>query len=174
MKLLILYCFSIALIVPLTFNGQNERDISTAVDASFSYNYLEDLKFHVLFSYTLKQHEPFFGLEVPVSSNPVSNFGLNVGYRFYPNKTRQNFDFFFIYLMQAESRKLYSSSTVSGFSLHNLIGYGFNVYFNDKIFLKHHIAAGIENAHFGSRGNFTDFSLMIYLGIGMKIKTKGK
>lgn len=157
---------------PILLSGQNERVSSSSMDASISYNYLEDLKFHVSFSHTFKQHEPFFGLEVPVSSDPVSNFGLNVGYKFYPNKTRQSFDFFFIYLMQAGSRKLYSNSTTDGFSLQNLIGYGFNVYFNDKIFLKHHIAAGVENAWFGEHGNFNDFSLMISLGIGMKLKSR--
>ncbi len=174
MKSLIVYCFSFIFIVPITLNGQNERINSTAIETSVSYNYLEDLKFHALFSYTFKQHEPFFGLEFPVGSDPVSNFGLNAGYKFYPNKQRQNLDFFFIYLMQAESRKLYSNSTVNGFSLHNLIGYGFNVYFNDRIFLKHHIAAGVESARFGDHGNFTDFSFMISLGIGMKIKSRKK
>ncbi len=174
MRKVILFLFTVFVIVPLFLSGQNERIKSTAVDASLSYNYLEDLKFHLQFSYAFKQHEPFFGFEFPVGSDPVSNFGLNAGYKFYPNKQKQNFDFFFIYLMQAESRKLYSTSTVSGFSLHNLLGYGFNIFLNDKIFLKHYLAAGIESAWFGDHGNFTDFSLMINLGIGMKIKTQKK
>ncbi len=66
---------------------------------------------------------------------------------------------------------MYSNSTVNGFSLHNLLGYGFNIYFNENIFLPHHIAAGVENAWFSDYGNFTDFSLVINLGIGIKIKT---
>jgi hypothetical protein len=162
------------ILVPRFLFGQNERGKSTAIDASFSYNYLEDLKLHFQFAYTLKQHEPFFGLEFPVNSSPVSNFGFNAGYKFYPNKQQQKFDFFFIYLMQAESRKLYSNSTVNGFSLHNLLGYGFNIYFNERLFLKHHLAAGVENAWFGNHGNFTDFSLIISIGIGIKIKTREK
>jgi hypothetical protein len=161
-------------LAPLFLFGQNERGKSTAIDASLSYNYLEDLKFHLQFAYTFNQHEPFLGLEFPVSSNPISNFGFNAGYKFYPNKQQQNFDFFFIYLMQAESRKLYSKSTVNGFSLHNLLGYGFNMYFNDRLFLKHHLAAGVENAWFGNHGKFMDFSLMINVGIGLRINTPKK
>ncbi|NOX48696.1 MAG: hypothetical protein GXO89_17140 [Chlorobi bacterium] len=161
-------------LVPLSLFGQNERGKSIALDASFSYNYLEDLKFHIQFAHTFKRHEPFFGLEFPIGSSPVSNFGFNAGYRFYPNRQKQNFDFFFIYLMQGESRKLYSKSTVNGFSLHNLLGYGFNIYLTDKLFLKHHIVAGVENAWFGNHGKFTDFSLMINFGIGMIIKTPRK
>jgi hypothetical protein len=160
--------------VPTVLLGQNEREKSSAIDGSLSYNYLEDLKFHLQFAYTFKQHEPFLGLEFPVSSNPDSNFGFNAGYKFYPNKQQQKFDFFFIYLMQAESRKLYSNSTINGFSLHNLLGYGFNIYFNESLFLKHHLAAGVENAWFGKHGKFTDFSLMINIGIGLKINTPKK
>ncbi len=171
MRKIIFYHFIIFLIVPSSLTGQNTRINSIGTEASVSYNYLEDLKLHILFTLTKKQHEPFIGLEFPVSSDHISNYGLNAGYKFYPNKNRQNFDFFFIYLMQAESRKLYSTSTINGFSLHNLIGYGFNIYFNDKIFLKHHIAAGIENSWFTDYGNFTDLSLMVNLGIGIKIKT---
>lgn len=170
------------MIFPLSLTGQDAYIKSTGVEVSFSYNYLEDLKLHLLFSLSKKQsladinvprpqHEPFIGLELPLGSENISNFGLNAGYKFYPNKNKQNFDLFFLYLMQAGSRKLYHTSTVNGFSLHNLIGYGFNIYFNNKIFLKHHIAAGIENAWFADYGNFMDFSLVINLGIGMKITT---
>ncbi|MCD4732036.1 MAG: hypothetical protein K8R74_15625, partial [Bacteroidales bacterium] len=63
------------------------------------------------------------------------------------------------------------NSTIRGFSLHNLLGYGFNIYFNDNLFLNHQIAAGIEKSWFGDYGNFTDLSLMIKLGLGIKIKT---
>lgn len=173
-SLLVLLSFAYVLLFPSAIRGQNERTNSLGLDANFSYNYLEDLKFHVQFARTFKQHEPFFGLELPLSSNPVSNFGFNAGYKFYPNKQQQNFDFFFIYLMQGESRKLYSNSTINGFSLHNLLGYGFNIYFNDRLFLKHYLAAGIENAWFRNHGDFTDFSLMINIGVGLKLKTADK
>ncbi len=163
-------CFIILLIVPLSLAGQSTRNKSISTNATISYNYLEDLKVHFLFLYTIKRHEPFVGLEFPVTREHISNFGFNAGYRFYPNKSRQNFDLFFLYLLQGESRKMYSNSTVNGFSLHNLLGYGFNIYFNENIFLTHHIAAGVENAWFSDYGNFTDFSLVINLGIGIKIK----
>ena len=163
------FCLIILLIVPLSLSGQSTRNKSISTNATISYNYLEDIKVHFLFSYTFKRHEPFVGLEFPVSSNHISNFGFNAGYRFFPNKNRQNFDLFFIYLIQGGSRKMYSNSTVNGFSLQNLIGYGFNIYFNNNIYLTHHIAAGVENAWLGEYGKFTDFSLMINLGIGLKI-----
>jgi len=170
------------MMLPLSLTGQNTYVKSTGIEVSFSYDYLEDFTMHLLFNLSRKQsiadisiprpqHEPFIGLELPIGSASISNFGFNAGYKFYPNKNKQNFDLFFIYLLQAGSRKLYSTSTVNGFSLHNLIGYGFNIYFNDKIFLKHHIAAGIENAWFKDNGNFMDFCLVINLGIGMKITT---
>jgi len=170
------------MMLPLSLTGQNTYVKSTGIEVSFSYDYLEDFTIHLLFNLSRKQsiadisiprpqHEPLIGLELPIGSSSISNFGLNAGYKFYPNKNKQNFDLFFIYLLQAGSRKLYSTSTVNGFSLHNLIGYGFNIYFNDKIFLKHYIAAGIENAWFQDNGNFMDFSLVINLGIGMKITT---
>ena len=174
MRKVIFYHFIIFIIVPSLLTGQNTRIKSTGIEASVSYNYLEDLKLHILLTLTKKQHEPFIGLEFPVGTGHISNYGLNAGYKFFPNKSRQNFDFFFIYLLQAESRKLYSNSTIDGFSLHNLIGYGFNVYLNDKIYIKHHIAAGIESAWFNDYGNFTDFSLMINLGVGIRIKTQKK
>ncbi|OQX74405.1 MAG: hypothetical protein B6D61_11630 [Bacteroidetes bacterium 4484_249] len=174
MRKVIFYHFIMFIIVPSLLTGQNTRIKSTGIEASVSYNYLEDLKLHILFTLTKKQHEPFIGLEFPVGTGHISNYGLNAGYKFFPNKSRQNFDFFFIYLLQAESRKLYSNSTIDGFSLHNLIGYGFNVYLNDKIYIKHHIAAGIESAWFNDYGNFTDFSLMINLGVGIRIKTQKK
>lgn len=174
MRKVIFYHFIMFIIVPSLLTGQNTRIKSTGIEASVSYNYLEDLKLHILFTLTKKQHEPFIGLEFPVGTGHISNYGLNAGYKFFPNKSRQNFDFFFIYLLQAESRKLYSNSTIDGFSLHNLIGYGFNVYINDKIYIKHHIAAGIESAWFNDYGNFTDFSLMINLGVGIRIKTQKK
>ena len=174
MRKVIFYHFIMFIIVPSLLTGQNTRIKSTGIEASVSYNYLEDLKLHILFTLTKKQHEPFIGLEFPVGTGHISNYGLNAGYKFFPNKSRQNFDFFFIYLLQAESRKLYSNSTIDGFSLHNLIGYGFNVYLNDKIYIKHHIAAGIESAWFNDYGDFTDFSLMINLGVGIRIKTQKK
>ena len=162
--------FILLSIIPVSLSAQNIRPRSLETEATVSYNYLEDLKVHFLFSYTLKQHEPFIGLEFPANSDNISNFGFNAGYRFFPNKKRQTFDLFFIYLMQGGSRKMYSNSTVTGFSLHNLLGYGFNIHFNDNIYLTHHIAAGIENSWFGDKGSFSDFSLVINLGIGIKIK----
>ncbi len=157
-------------IIPLLVSAQNMRIRSLTTEATVSYNYLEDLKVHFLFLYTIKQHEPFIGVEFPVTREHISNFGFNAGYRFFPNKNRQTFDLFFIYMMQGGSRKMYSNSTVTGFSLHNLLGYGFNIHFNDNIYLTHHIAAGIENSWFGDKGSFSDFSLVINLGIGIKIK----
>ena len=162
--------FILLSIIPVSLSAQNKRPRSLETEATASYNYLEDLKVHFLFSYTLKQHEPFIGLEFPVNSDNISNFGFNAGYRFFPNKKRQTFDLFFIYLMQGGSRKMYSNSTSTGFSLHNLIGYGFNIHFSDIIYLTHHIAAGIENSWFGDKGSFSDFSLIINLGIGIRIK----
>ncbi|MCD4683285.1 MAG: hypothetical protein K8R86_08400 [Bacteroidales bacterium] len=150
--------------------GQSPRQKSSGVEASVSYDYLEDLKIHFQFFYSFKKHEPFIGIEFPISSDPISNYGLNAGYKFYPNKNRQTFDLYFLYLLQATSRKLYSSSTINGFSLHNLLGYGFNIYIGNTIFVKHYIAAGIENSWFGAQGNFSDLSLIGSLGIGLKIK----
>ena len=157
---------------PFSGFGQNQRNNSYGVESSLSYNYLEDLKFHFQFCYSLKKHEPFIGIEFPVNSNPTSNYGFNIGYRFYPNQYRQTFDFYFHYLLQANSRKLYSNSTINGFSLHNSAGYGFKVQLGNSIFLNHYIAVGIENSWFGENGSFTDLSLMASLGIGFKIKSK--
>jgi hypothetical protein len=53
------------------------------------------------------------------------------------------------------------------------MGYGFNIYFNDILFVNHQIAAGIEKSCFGNEGSFTDLSLLIKIGIGLKIKTIG-
>jgi hypothetical protein len=170
MKRSVWRCLIILLIAPLSLAGQSTRNKSIGTNATISYNYLEDLKVHFLFLYTIKQHEPFVGLEFPVTREHISNLGFNAGYRFFPNKNRQTFDLFFIYMMQGGSRKMYSNSTVTGFSLHNLLGYGFNIRFNDNIYLTHHIAAGIENSWFGDKGSFSDFSLVINLGIGIKIK----
>jgi len=170
MKRSVWRCLIILLIAPLSLAGQSTRNKSIGTNATISYNYLEDPKVHFLFLYTIKQHEPFVGLEFPVTREHISNFGFNAGYRFFPNKNRQTFDLFFIYMMQGSSRKMYSNSTVTGFSLHNLLGYGFNIRFNDNIYLTHHIAAGIENSWFGDKGSFSDFSLVINLGIGIKIK----
>lgn len=114
---------------------------------------------------------PFLGMEFPINSDPIATYGLNAGYKFFPNRNKQKFDFFFLYLILADSRKLYSTSTVNGFSLHNLVGYGFNISFNEQVYLVHHIAAGIENAWFSDYGNFTDLSLSIGLGVGIKLKT---
>jgi hypothetical protein len=52
-----------------------------------------------------------------------------------------------------------------------MLGYGFKIYFNDNICLTHHIAAGIEKSWFGGEGDFYDFSLVINLGINIRIKT---
>jgi hypothetical protein len=157
---------------PLLNFGQNTRQIGVGFESSISYNYLEDLKVHFQSFYTIKKHEPFVGMEFPINSNPISNFGFNLGYRFFPNKNRQTFDFYFLYLMEGTSRKLYSHSTVNGFSLHNLLGYGFNIYLSELILLKHFIAGGIENSWFGDNGNFRDLSLIIGLGVGIKIKKR--
>ncbi len=163
--------FILLTVIPLSLVGQNIRNKSLNTETSISYNYLEDLKVHFMFLYTVKQHEPFIGLEFPVNSEHISNFGFNAGYRFFPNKNRQTFDLFFIYLIQGNSRKMYSNSTITGFSLHNMLGYGFKIYFNDNICLTHHIAAGIEKSWFGGEGDFYDFSLVINLGINIRIKT---
>jgi len=171
-KLLIVSIFAVLLFVSLLGIGQNQRNNSYSVETAASYNYLEDLKIHFQFFYATNKHEPFIGIEFPISSSPISNYGFNVGYRFYPNKNRQTFDLYFHYLLQGTSRKLYSNSTINGFSLHNLAGYGFKVYLGNSIFLNHYIAAGIENSWFGEYGSFTDLSLIVNLGIGLKIKSK--
>jgi len=158
---------------PGLVSGQQIRSKEIKSEAAASYNYLEEFKIHLSCNFALKKHEPFIGFEFPVSSNHITNYGINTGYKFYPNKFKQVFDLYFIYLMQANSRNLYSNSTIRGFSLHNLLGYGFNIYFNDNLFLNHQIAAGIEKSWFNDHGNFTDLSLMIKLGIGFKIKTPG-
>ncbi len=163
--------FFLFTVFPFSLAGQNTRRNYLTTEATISYNYLEDVKVHFLFTYKIKRHNPFIGLEFPVNSAPVSNFGFNAGYKFFPNKNRQTFDLFFIYIIEGCSRKMYYNSTITGFSLHNLIGYGFNVNFNDNLYLTHHIAAGIENSWFGESGGFSDFSLVINLGIGIKIKT---
>ncbi|MCD4696829.1 MAG: hypothetical protein K8S16_11385 [Bacteroidales bacterium] len=171
MKKVIFYHVIIFVIVHSQLSGQSMRIKSTGVETCISYNYLEDLKLHFLFTVIKKQHAPFIGLEFPVNSSHISNFGIDIGYKFYPNRNQPKFDVFFLYLMQANSRKLYSTSVTNGFSLHNLIGYGFNIYFNDKIYLKHHIAAGIEKSWFEDYGNFTDLSIIVSFGVGLKIKT---
>ncbi len=157
---------------PFSGFGQNQRSNSYGVESSLSYNYLEDLKLHFQFCYSLKKHEPFIGIEFPVNSNPTSNYGFNIGYRFYPNQYMQTFDLYFHYLLEANSRKLYSNSTINGFSLHNLAGYGFKVRLGDSLFLNHYIAVGIENSWFGENGSYTDLGLMASLGIGFKIRSK--
>ena len=163
----ILLCF------PGLVSGQQIRTQEIKTEATASYNYLEEFKIHFTCNFAFKKHEPFIGFEFPVSSNHITNYGVNTGYKFYPNKFKQVFDLYFIYLIQANSRNLYSNSTIRGFSLHNMLGYGFNICFNDNLFLNHQIAAGIEKSWFGDYGNFTDLSLMIKLGVGLKIKTMG-
>lgn len=170
--LLIVSIFVFLLFDPFSGFGQNQRSNSYGVESSVSYNYLEDLKIHFQFLYSLKKHEPFIGIEFPVNTNPTSNYGFNIGYRFYPNQYRQLFDLYFHYLLQATSRKLYSSSTINGFSLHNLAGYGFKVRLGDSILLNHYLAVGLENSWFGENGSFTDLSLMASLGISFKIGPK--
>ncbi|MEZ5199018.1 MAG: hypothetical protein R2764_22345 [Bacteroidales bacterium] len=165
------YCIVAMVFLQKVGFGQDAREKSLGIEASASYDYLEDIKLHFLLSYSVKQHMPFVGFEFPISDDPVTNFGFNVGYKFFPNKNKQRFDFFFLYLLQAGSRKLYAASTVNGFSLHNLMGYGFNIHFSDKIYLVHHMAAGIENAWFNDYGSFSDLSLSFNLGFGIKIKT---
>lgn len=164
------YVLLVLLFCPMVNVGQTSRQNGYGIESSISYNYLEDLKIHFQVFYSVKRHEPFIGMEFPANSNPISSYGFNLGYRFFPNKNRQTFDFFFLYLVEGTSRKLYSNSTINGFSLHNLLGYGFNVYLGETFMLKHFIAGGVENSWFGDNGNFTDLSLMIGLGIGIKIK----
>jgi len=166
------FCLIVLLFFPIINFGQIPRQKSCGVEASVSYNYLEDLKIHFQYFYSFKQHEPFIGIEFPISSDPISNYGVNTGYKFFPNKNKQVFDLYFLYLLQATSRKLYSNSTINGFSLNNLVGYGFNIHIGNTFFLKHYIAAGIENSWFGDHGNFSDLSLIGCLGIGLKIKPK--
>ena len=163
----------VLLCTPGLLSGQQIRTKEIKSEAAISYNYLEEFNLYFTGYFTFKKHEPFIGFEFPVSSNHVTNYGINVGYKFYPNKIRQVFDLYFVYLIQADSRNLYSNSTISGFSLHNLMGYGFNIYFNDILFVNHQIAAGIEKSCFGNEGSFTDLSLLIKIGIGLKIKTIG-
>jgi hypothetical protein len=164
------FLLAVVLLCPVLLAGQIPRQKGYGIESSISYNYLEDLKIHFQGFYTINKHEPFAGIEFPINSNPISNYGFNLGYRFFPNQNQQTFDFYFLYLMEGTSRKLYSNSTVNGFSLHNLLGYGFNVCLSDVFLLKHFIAGGIENSWFGEDGNFSDLSLMIGLGIGIKIK----
>ncbi len=158
---------------PDLVSGQQIRAKEIKSEVTASYNYLEEFNIHLTCNFTLKKHEPFIGFLFPISSNHITNYGISTGYKFYPNKFKPVFDLYFIYLMQANSRNLYSNSTIRGFSLHNLLGYGFNIYFNDNLFLNQQIAAGIEKSWFSDYGNFTDLSLMIKLGIGLKIKTMG-
>jgi len=153
-------------------SGQTGRKNTLALESKVSFDYLEDTKLQVLVGSRWGQHAPFAGMEFPVNSSPVANFGFDAGYKFFPNKNPQNFDFFFIYMIKAISRKLYPASTTNGFSLHNLVGYGFDVHFSDRIWLIHHLAAGIENAWFKDYGNFADLSISACLGIGIKIKSK--
>jgi len=164
--------FAIFLFLPTINFSQTPRQKSSGVEANVSYNYLEDIKIQFLYYYSFKKHEYFIGIEFPISSDPISYYGFNAGYKFHPNKNRQTFDLYFIYLLQATSRKLYSTSTINGFSLHNLFGYGFKIYIGKAIFVNHYIAAGIENSWFGTYGKFYDLSLVGSLGIGIIINHK--
>lgn len=163
----------ILLFTPEFLSGQQIRTKEIKSEAGISYNYLEEFTLHLTGYFGLKKHEPFLGFEFPVSSNHITNYGINIGYKFYPNKSKQAFDLYFVYSMLANSRKMYSNATINGFSLHNLLGYGFNIYINDDLFLNHQILAGIEKSWFSNEGSFTDLSIMIKLGIGIKIKTIG-
>ena len=167
MKPFILLLFLI-LITGIVF-GQKDRIKSVSIENSASYNYLEDIQFDCLLLYGLKQHEPFIGIGIPLNNNHVSNYGVSAGYKFYPNKKMSDFDLFFMYLLRANSRKLYSNSVSNGFSLHNLVGYGFNVNLNEKVFVKHHLAAGIEKSWFKGYDAFNDLSLEINIGIGFNL-----
>lgn len=167
----IVLVFNLVVFVSNVCIGQQERQKYLGIETAVSYDYLEDLELNFQLTYSIKQHVPFMGMAFPLNSDPVSNFGFIAGYKFFPNKSIQTFDFFFLYILQLESRKLYSTSTVNGFSLHNLIGYGIQVNFGKQIYLIHHLAGGIENAWFNDYGNFSDLSLSFNLGIGIKIKT---
>ncbi|MCB2219072.1 MAG: hypothetical protein KQI35_01665 [Bacteroidetes bacterium] len=169
--ILLTVILAICFLIPINGASQDERSAPIGIETSASYDYLQDVKLHFLISYTIRQHMPFAGLEFPVSLDPIANFGVTAGYKFFPNRNRQKFDFFFLYLIEADSRKLYSKSTENGFSLQNLIGYGLNIYFNDQIYLVHHLAAGIENAWFRGHESFSDLSLSFNLGFGIKLKS---
>ena len=160
--------FFIFIITGIVF-GQQDRNSSRSIETSVSYNYLENIQFDCLLLYGLKQHEPFIGIGIPLNKNHVSNYGVSAGYKFYPNKKTSDFDLFFMFLLRATSRKLYSNSSSNGFSLHNLVGYGFTININDKVCVKHHLAAGIENSWFKGYDAFNDLSLEINIGIGFKL-----
>lgn len=163
--LFLLFLFTRCLIV----SGQAQREIHWNAESLIAFNYQEDYKIHFHLVYGQKRHEIVAGFEFPVNSNPVYNYGFDAGYRFYPNKNRAAFDFFFQYLLQAGSRNLHSQSIIRGFSLQNMAGYGFNVYLNRSLYVKHSIAAGIENSWFGQTGDFSDLSLSAFLGVGIII-----
>jgi len=161
---------SALVLIYFTGFGQNPGSRYPTAEMSFSYDYLEDFQSHFILSYTFNRHEPFIGFQFPINSNPVNNFGGSLGYKFYPNENRPAFDVFFLYMMQANSRKLHSTSTFKGFSLHNLVGYGFNIRLHNLIYLNHHVAAGFEHSWFGGEGNFTDISLQVNLGVCVRLK----
>mgnify|MGYP006305476305 CR=1 FL=1 len=154
--------------------GQAIRTNNVSIQTPVTYDYLQDVKVHFLASYSFGRHAPFAGISFPVNDSPMANYGFSAGYKFFPNKLKQTFDFYFLYLLQGDSRKLYSNSDVKGFSLQNRLGYGFNVYLNDRLYIVHHVAAGIENAWFAGYEVFTDVSLTAGLGIGVKIGNKSK
>ena len=165
----IIYISFILYLLPLINNGQDIRNKTTGFEVSLSYNYLEEFKAHFLFNITKRKHEFFIGPEFPFTGNCCSLFGMDLGYKFYPNKSKSVFDLFFQYRLQAIYRKLYSRSTEKGFSVHNTLGYGFNVFLSNKLFLTHSFGLGIEKSWFRKSGNFTDFSLFIKLGVGINI-----
>jgi hypothetical protein len=166
---MILIVSGMCMLFPGKTSGQGFRDRSFNVEAPVSYDYLQDAKLHLWLTYQLGRHMPFAGFSFTVNDDPVANYGFVAGYKFFPNKQSQAFDLYFIYLLQGDSRKLYAASDVNGISLQNQLGYGFNIHLNEKLYLVHYLAAGIENAWFTGYDAFSDLSISAALGFAFRI-----
>lgn len=169
---------SIFLIFFLCFSSilfaQESRHNNINIEISPSVNNQEDIILNLSFNFVRKQHEFFLGPKFPLSGKSNTIIGLNLGYKFFPNKVKTKFDMFFHYNIQVVNRKLYYNSSKKGFALYNIIGYGFNFNFNKNMYLTHSLGIGIENSWFKDYDIFTDIAALFKLGIGYKLKVKKK
>ncbi|MBN3034758.1 MAG: hypothetical protein JW861_04175 [Bacteroidales bacterium] len=134
-----------------------------------SYLYIEETDLSLQWSFRFDRHSVQTGPMFPIFGNHSTILGWNVLYRFYPNKIRPAFDLFFQYQAIPVRRKLFSQSTEKGFSLHQLLGYGFGIRLCKGLYFVHSIMAGLEKGWFKGYRSLTDPSILLSAGIGFDI-----
>lgn len=145
-----------------------ERAGMTGIDLSSNFNFQEELHLVPAVFHAIKQHRISLGPLFPVSDNAVPVWGIDMTYKFYPNRLEQLFDLFFLYDTRLIRRKLFRTSTEKGMSWQNYLGYGFHVNLR-SIYLSHKIAAGLEQNWFDDLETIYDVNVFVSFGIGYRI-----